>query len=37
MNTKPNDVYIKMLGREMYTSFKKYLEIIAARIPAQSM
>lgn len=29
--------YIKNLGNELYSSFKKSLEIIAARIPAQSM
>ena len=28
---------INNLGQELYTSFKKSLDIIAARIPAQSM
>lgn len=33
----PNSGYLQTLGHEMHTSFLKYLEIIAARIPAQSM
>lgn len=37
LHTNPNLGYLQTLGYEMYSSFMKYLEIIAARIPAQSM
>lgn len=39
-NPKSNDRFLKRIqreGAEIYTSFKKSLEIVAARIPAQSL
>lgn len=37
LNVPQLDSYIKSLGSELYTSFRESLDIIAARIPAQSM